>query len=139
MHMCITPELIHFYQTSSLLPSHLPIETSVVLRLLYSLLYSGHIKHFQILGFLPFLIPHVCVLPLESILDISCFGVSVCSETINWSYGKFEFFRHFSSNSFLSLYSLLPIQENNGLNNRLYFCSQFPGKIYSPLSTLYNF
>jgi hypothetical protein len=27
--------LIHLYQTSSLLPSHLPILTSVILRLLY--------------------------------------------------------------------------------------------------------
>jgi hypothetical protein len=48
------PELIHLYQISSLLPGHLPIVTSVSLRLLYLLLYSGHIKHFQVLGFLPF-------------------------------------------------------------------------------------
>jgi hypothetical protein len=47
-------ELIHLYQTSSLLPDHFPIEVSVSLRLLYVLLYSGHIKHFQVLGFLPF-------------------------------------------------------------------------------------
>jgi hypothetical protein len=31
----LQPELIHLYQTSSLLPGHLPIVTSVVLRLLY--------------------------------------------------------------------------------------------------------
>jgi hypothetical protein len=28
-------ELIHLYQTSSLLPSHIPIVTSVILRLVY--------------------------------------------------------------------------------------------------------
>jgi hypothetical protein len=50
----LQPELVHCYQTSSLLPCHLPIVTSASLRLLYSLLYSGHIKHFQVLGFLPF-------------------------------------------------------------------------------------
>jgi hypothetical protein len=60
----LQPELIHLYQTSSLLPGHLPIVTSVILRLLYFLLYSAHIKHFQVLGFLPFPIPPVCVLPL---------------------------------------------------------------------------
>jgi hypothetical protein len=60
----LEPELINLYQTSSLLPGHLPLVTSVVLRLLYQLLYSGHIKHFQVLGFLPFPIPPVCILPL---------------------------------------------------------------------------
>jgi hypothetical protein len=60
----LQPELIHLYQTSSLLPGHLPILTAVILRLLYYLLYSGHIKHFQVLGFLPFPIPPVCVLSL---------------------------------------------------------------------------
>jgi hypothetical protein len=60
----LQPELVHLYQTSSLIPGHLPIVASVSLRLLYSLLYSGHIKHFQVLGFLPFPIPPVCVLPL---------------------------------------------------------------------------
>jgi hypothetical protein len=50
----LQPELVHPYQTSSLIPSHLPIVASTSLRLLYSLLYGGHIKHFQVLGFLPF-------------------------------------------------------------------------------------
>jgi hypothetical protein len=50
----LQPELVHLYQISSLFPSHLPIVVSVSLRLLYSLLYSEHIKHFQVLGFLPF-------------------------------------------------------------------------------------
>jgi hypothetical protein len=50
----LQPELIHLYQTSSLLPGHIPIVASLSLRLLYSLLYSGNIKHFQVLGFLPF-------------------------------------------------------------------------------------
>jgi hypothetical protein len=54
MHMCLQPTLAHLYQTFSLLPSPLPIVASASLRLLYSLLYSEHINHIQILGFLPF-------------------------------------------------------------------------------------
>jgi hypothetical protein len=50
----LQPKLVHLYQTSSLLPGYLPIVASVSLRLLYSLLYSGHINHFQVLGFLHF-------------------------------------------------------------------------------------
>jgi hypothetical protein len=46
--------LVHLYQTSSLLPDHHPIVASASLRLLYSLLYSGHINHWQVLGFFPF-------------------------------------------------------------------------------------
>jgi hypothetical protein len=52
---CVSqPTLVHLYHTSSLLPSPFPIVASVSLRLLYSLLYREHIKHFQVLGFLPF-------------------------------------------------------------------------------------
>jgi hypothetical protein len=40
----LQPTQVHLYQTSSLLPSHLPILASASLRLLYSLLYSGHIN-----------------------------------------------------------------------------------------------
>jgi hypothetical protein len=47
--------LVYLYQTSSLLPSHLPILASVSLRSLYMLLYGEQIKHFQVLVFLPFL------------------------------------------------------------------------------------
>jgi hypothetical protein len=54
--------LIHLYKTSLLLPDQLPIVTSVVLRFLYYLFSIEHIKHFQILGFLPVPIPPVCVL-----------------------------------------------------------------------------
>jgi hypothetical protein len=50
----LQPILIHLYLTSSLLPSHLPMVASASLRLLYLLLYSEHINHFQVLGFLPF-------------------------------------------------------------------------------------
>jgi hypothetical protein len=60
----LQPELVHLYQPSSLLPGHLPIVTSVSLRLLYSLLYSEYIKHFQVLVFLPFPMPPVHILPL---------------------------------------------------------------------------
>jgi hypothetical protein len=51
----LQPTLIHLYLTSSLLPSLLPIVASAILRLLYSLLYSEHINHIQVFGFLPFL------------------------------------------------------------------------------------
>jgi hypothetical protein len=47
-------KLVHLYQTSSLLPSHLPIVVFAYLSLLYLFLYSGHINHFQVLGSLPF-------------------------------------------------------------------------------------
>jgi hypothetical protein len=47
--------LVHLYQTSSLLHSPLPIVASASLRLLYSFLYSEHINHIQVFGFLPFL------------------------------------------------------------------------------------
>jgi hypothetical protein len=50
----LQPTLVHLCQTSSLLPSPLPIVASASLSLLYSLLYSGHIHHIPVLGFLPF-------------------------------------------------------------------------------------
>jgi hypothetical protein len=50
----LQPTLVHLYQTSSLLTSPIPIVTSVSLRLLYSLLYSKHTNHIQVLGFFPF-------------------------------------------------------------------------------------
>jgi hypothetical protein len=54
-HTCVLqPTLVHLYQNSSLLPSPLPIVASASLRLLYSHLYSKHITHIQVLGFLPF-------------------------------------------------------------------------------------
>jgi hypothetical protein len=57
----LQPTLIHFFPTSSLLPGSLPIVASASLGLLYSLLYSEHIKHFWVLGFLSFhYFSHVC-------------------------------------------------------------------------------
>jgi hypothetical protein len=50
----LQPILVHLYQTSSLFPGPPPTEASASLRLLYSLLYSVHINHIQVLGFLPF-------------------------------------------------------------------------------------
>jgi hypothetical protein len=50
-------KLVHLYQTSSLLPSPLPIVHSASLRLQYSFLYSEHIKHIQVFGFLPLSYP----------------------------------------------------------------------------------
>jgi hypothetical protein len=54
MHMCMEPIFVHLYKTSSLLPGPLPIVALANLKLLYSLLYSEHINHIQVLGFLPF-------------------------------------------------------------------------------------
>jgi hypothetical protein len=48
------PILVHLYKTSTVLSGLPPIVASVSLRLLYSLLYSEHINHIQVLGFLPF-------------------------------------------------------------------------------------
>jgi hypothetical protein len=45
-------KLVHQYQTSSLLPSPLSTVGSASLRLLYSFLYSKHINHIQVFGFL---------------------------------------------------------------------------------------
>jgi hypothetical protein len=60
--MCVfQPTLLHLYQTSSLLPSPLPIVASGRLRFLYSLLCREHINHIQVVGFLPFLYPHLPV------------------------------------------------------------------------------
>jgi hypothetical protein len=57
MHVCITTHIgsSHSGRDEPLLPSPLPIVVSVNLRLFYSLLYSEHINHVQVLGFLPFL------------------------------------------------------------------------------------
>jgi hypothetical protein len=60
----LQPTLVHLYQTSSLLPGSLPIVASASLRLLYSLLYSEHINHIQVLGFLHFPYSSVHILPL---------------------------------------------------------------------------
>jgi hypothetical protein len=54
MQMCIATHIGHLYQTTLLFPGSLPIVTSATLRLLYSLLYSEHIDHNQVLSFLPF-------------------------------------------------------------------------------------
>jgi hypothetical protein len=44
----LQPALVHLYQTSSLLPGHLPMKVvSDRLRLLYSFLYSEHINHIR--------------------------------------------------------------------------------------------
>jgi hypothetical protein len=50
----LQPTLVHLCQTSPVLPGSLPIVASASLRLLYSNLYSEHINHIQVLGFLPF-------------------------------------------------------------------------------------
>jgi hypothetical protein len=48
----LQPTLVHFYQTSSLLPGPLPTVASASFRLLYSLLNSEQINYIQVLGFL---------------------------------------------------------------------------------------
>jgi hypothetical protein len=54
MHMCIATQLAQLYHIFSLIPSHLLIVAATSLKWLYSLLYSEHINHIQVLGFLPF-------------------------------------------------------------------------------------
>jgi hypothetical protein len=49
----LQPKLVHPYQFSSLLPSPLPIVASASLRSLCLLLYSEHINHIHVFGFLP--------------------------------------------------------------------------------------
>jgi hypothetical protein len=46
--------LVQLYQNSLQLPGCLPTEASASLRLLYSLLFSEHINHIQVFGFLLF-------------------------------------------------------------------------------------
>jgi hypothetical protein len=60
----LQPRLVHLYQISSLLPGPLSIVASERLRLLYSFLYSEHINHIQVLGFLSFPVSPVFILPL---------------------------------------------------------------------------
>jgi hypothetical protein len=57
----LQPTLVHFDQTSSLLPGSLPIVASAILRLLYLLLNREHINHIQVLDFLFFpYFSHAC-------------------------------------------------------------------------------
>jgi hypothetical protein len=81
----LQPKYVHLYQTSSLLPGHLPIVPSVSLRLIYSIFYSRHIKYFQVLGFLPFLYPSCMRSPLSM-----------------WLMSNYIFFMHSSVNGHLS-------------------------------------
>jgi hypothetical protein len=70
--------LVHLCQTSSLLPGPLAIVASASLRWLYSLLYSEHINHIQVLGFLPFPIPPVygkCVWPMSKNITAFVLGL----------------------------------------------------------------
>jgi hypothetical protein len=50
----LKPTLVHLCQTSSLLPGLFPIVASASLRRIYSFLYSEHINHIRVLGFLSF-------------------------------------------------------------------------------------
>jgi hypothetical protein len=60
----LQPTLVHLYQTSSLILGPFHIVAAVSLRLLYLFLYSKHINHIRVLGFLPFLYYPMLVLPL---------------------------------------------------------------------------
>jgi hypothetical protein len=61
----LQPQLIHFFQSSSLLPSPLPIVAPASLRFLHSFLYSKHINHIQVFGFLPLSDPSFAQFPLN--------------------------------------------------------------------------
>jgi hypothetical protein len=58
-------KLVHLYQTSSLLPSSLPIAASASLRLLHSLLHSEHISYIQVFYFFSFPYPSHVQSPLS--------------------------------------------------------------------------
>jgi hypothetical protein len=64
----LQPQLVHLYQSSSLLPSPLPIVAPTSLRFLYSFLCSEHINHIDVFGSLPLLYPS-CV---QSALSVTC-------------------------------------------------------------------
>jgi hypothetical protein len=65
------PIFVLLYQTPSLVPSSLPIVALASLRLFYSLLYSEHINHIQVLGFLPLPYPsHAHSLPLVCVTHV---------------------------------------------------------------------
>jgi hypothetical protein len=61
----LQPKSVHLYQSFLLLPSPVPIVASASLRLLYSLLYSEHINHIEVFGFLPFPYPSGTCSPLS--------------------------------------------------------------------------
>jgi hypothetical protein len=61
----LQPIMVHLCETSSLLPSLLPIAASANLRLLYLLLYSEHINHIRIFSFLLFPYPSCVQSPLS--------------------------------------------------------------------------
>jgi hypothetical protein len=63
-HMCITTHISSPLPDLFTTPSPLSIVASANLRLLHLLLYSDHINHIQVLGFLPFPVPPVCSFPL---------------------------------------------------------------------------
>jgi hypothetical protein len=52
MHICITTHIGSSLPDLFTSSSHLPIAASAILRLLYLLLYSEHMNHIQVLGFL---------------------------------------------------------------------------------------
>jgi hypothetical protein len=67
--------LVHLYQTTSLLPGLLPIVASASLRLYYSLLYSEHTNHIQVLGFFSFPISFSLVCDPRPIILLHLFWV----------------------------------------------------------------
>jgi hypothetical protein len=75
-------KLVHLYQKSSLLSSPLLIVVSASLRLLYLFLYSKHINHIQVFGFLPLPYSSHAWSPLSVICVQSyyciCFRTIIC-------------------------------------------------------------
>jgi hypothetical protein len=58
-------QLIHLYQSSSLLPSPLLMVTPASLKFLYSFMYSKHTNLIQVFGFLPLPYPSTVQPPLS--------------------------------------------------------------------------
>jgi hypothetical protein len=61
----LQPQMVHLYQSSSLLPTTLSMVAPANLRFLYSLLYHGYINHIQVFGFLPLPYPSYAWPPLS--------------------------------------------------------------------------
>jgi hypothetical protein len=82
----LQPKLVHLYQSSSLLPSPLPMLASASLRLLYSLLFSKHINHIQVFGFLSLPYPYHTRPPLS----VTCvqYHNCICFRSIIGIWGK---------------------------------------------------
>jgi hypothetical protein len=85
----LQPTLVPFYQTSSLLPTPLPVVVSASLRLLYLLLYSEHITHCSFLSLSIFLCARtpLSVWPMSNNITVFVLGLQSAYEGENANFG----------------------------------------------------